>query len=283
MIFEGPSHEFLTLEEIDSSNKQSVFDTRATDMTIIWNTGESMTVDIDRMGYKLSKNQIIFLTDYYSIDCIEVSSARFIRFNQPFFCPINQDNEVGSKGLLFFGAMNLPVVAIDPVDLKKFEALWEVFSMEMHDRDSLQMDMLQSLLKRMLILSARSLKRSNNFHRLLNSQIDIIREFSFIVEGNFAKHHDVAFYASKLNKSPKTLSNLFALASARPPLEIIHDRIMLHARRQLNYTRLSIKEISYALGYEDVQTFSRFFKNREGISPLQYRERLTLQHPLSSH
>jgi AraC family transcriptional activator of pobA len=280
MIFEGPSHEFLTFKEIDSSNKQTVFDARATDMTIIWNTGESMTVDVDRMGYKLSKNQIIFLTDYYTIDCIEVSSARFIRFNQPFFCPVNHDNEVGTKGLLFFGAMDLPVVDINPVDLKKFETLWEIFSIEMQDRDSLQMDMLQSLLKRMLILSARSLKRSNNFRRLQNSQIDTIREFSFIVEGNFAKHHDVAFYASKLNKSPKTLSNLFALASARPPLEIIHNRIMLHARRQLNYTRLSIKEISYALGYEDVQTFSRFFKNREGISPLQYREKFARQHPL---
>jgi len=179
--------------------------------------------------------------------------------------------------------MDVPVVAIDPADLKKFESLWQMFSVEMYDIDNLQMDMLQSLLKRMLILSARSLKRSPNFYSLKNSQIDTIREFRFMVEANFAKHHDVAFYASKLNKSPKTISNIFALASARPPLTIIHDRIMLHARRQLNYTRLSIKEISYELGYEDVQTFSRFFKKKEGISPLHYRKSIILQQPLSSH
>ncbi|MFC3559055.1 AraC family transcriptional regulator [Pedobacter jamesrossensis] len=274
MIFEGPSHEKLTLEIINSENKQTLFDVKSTDMTIIWNTGKSMTVDIDRMGFHLSQNQIIFLTDYQKIDCIEVDSARLIRFNQPFFCPVNYDNEVGSKGLLFFGAMEVPIVEILPDDVKKFETLWEIFSSEMHDRDSLQMDMLQSLLKRMLILSARNLKKSSRFHSLQKNQIDIIREFSFLVEGNFSTHHDVAFYASKLNKSPKTLSNLFALASARPPLEIIHDRIMLHARRQLNFTRLSVKEIAYSLGYEDLQTFSRFFKNREGISPIQYRERI---------
>ncbi|KQS36210.1 helix-turn-helix domain-containing protein [Pedobacter sp. Leaf194] len=276
MIFQGPSHEQLMLETIDSRNKKNLFDIKGTDMTIIWNTGESMTVDIDRMGFRLSRNQIIFLTDYHKIDCVEVESARLIRFNQPFFCPVNYDNEVGSKGLLFFGAMELPIVAILPEDIKKFETLWEIFWTEMQDRDSLQMDMLQALLKRMLILSARNLKKSSRFQSLQKSQFDIIREFSFLVEGNFAKHHDVAFYADKLNKSPKTLSNLFALASARPPLEIIHDRIMLHARRQLNFTRLSVKEISYSLGFEDVQSFSRFFKNREGIAPIQFRERSEL-------
>jgi AraC-like DNA-binding protein len=48
---------------------------------------------------------------------------------------------------------------------------------------------------------------------------------------------------------------------------------MVHARRQIGYTKLSIKEIAYGLGFEDIQTFSRFFKNKEGVSPLQYRER----------
>ncbi|RZJ23636.1 MAG: helix-turn-helix domain-containing protein [Acinetobacter sp.] len=277
MIFQGPFHEQLMLETIDSSNKKTLFDIHGTDMTIIWNIGESMTVDIDRLGFRLSKNQIMFLTDYHKIDCVDVDSARLIRFNQPFFCPVNHDNEVGSKGLLFFGAMELPIVDILPDELKKFETLWEIFSTEMQDKDSLQMDMLQALLKRMLILSARNLKKSSRFKALQKSQFDIIREFSFLVEGNFAKHHDVAFYADKLNKSPKTLSNLFALASARPPLEIIHERIMLHARRQLNFTRLSVKEISYSLGFEDVQSFSRFFKNREGISPMIYREKTGLR------
>lgn len=279
MTFEGSSHEFLALEEIGPENKKTVFENRGTDMTILWNIGESMTVDIDRVGYLLSSNQIIFLTDIHKITCIDVQSARMVRFNQPFFCPVNHDNEVGSKGLLFFGALEIPIITVGESDQRKFETFWEIFSSEMHNEDSLQMDMLQSLLKRFLILSARSLKRSSNLKGLQNAQVDTIREFSFLVETNFRQHHDVAFYAEKLNKSPKTLSNLFALASVRPPLEIIHDRIMLYARRQLNYTRMSIKEISYTLGFEDVQAFSRFFKNREGQSPLQFRERLLVDQP----
>jgi AraC-like DNA-binding protein len=46
---------------------------------------------------------------------------------------------------------------------------------------------------------------------------------------------------------------------------------MLEARRLLQYSELSIKSISYEIGFEDIQTFSRFFKKNEGVSPSEYR------------
>ena len=77
-----------------------------------------------------------------------------------------------------------------------------------------------------------------------------------------------------LNKSPKTLSNLFAKLSNRSPLQIIQDRKMLEARRMLRYTDKTIKEIAYDLGFEDIQTFSRLFKKQESISPINFRNNL---------
>jgi len=273
MIFENDANEYLSVSELSEQNKEIVFAIRKTDMTFIWNTGGTMQITIDRVSYQLEKNQIVFLTEFHKIDRIELTSARMVRFNQPFYCIVNHDNEVGSKGLLFFGAAGIPIVDIDADFERDFNASWDILCSEMHNKDILQKDMLQSMLKRLLILSARILRKSNNLHQLETGQSDIIREFNYLVEGHFSKHHDVAFYASKLNKSPKTLSNLFSSVSQRPPLNIIHDRIMLHAKRQIDYTNLSIKEIAYDLGYEDIQTFSRFFKNKAGISPAQYRDR----------
>lgn len=271
MVFENNSKEFLCVVELNKENKNDVFNVRETDMTFIWNTGEYLNITVDKVPYKLSKNEIIFLTEFHKIDNIDVDTARMVRFNQPFYCIINHDNEVGSKGLLFFGATGVPIITVDESIVKDFEISWNIFLSEMGQKDILQKDMLQSMLKRMLILSVRILRKSTNLNKLENSQAEIIREFNYLVEGHFSKHHDVAFYASKLNKSPKTLSNLFSIVSQRPPLNIIHDRIMMHAKRQIDYTNLSIKEIAYQLGYEDIQTFSRFFKNKEGISPVQYR------------
>jgi AraC-like DNA-binding protein len=273
MVFENNSNEFLCVIELNKENQNDVFNVRETDMTFIWNTGDHLNITVDKVPYHLSRNEIIFLTEFHKIDTIDVDTARMVRFNQSFFCIINHDNEVGSKGLLFFGATGVPIVTVDEQIVRDFEISWDIFMREMGQHDILQKDMLQSMLKRMLILSVRVLRKSTNLNKLENSQADIIREFNYLVEGHFSKHHDVAFYASKLNKSPKTLSNLFSIFSQRAPLNIIHDRIMVHARRQINYTSLSIKEIAYELGYEDIQTFSRFFKNKEGISPVQYREK----------
>ncbi len=270
MVFEN-SKEILSIHELDARNSQVVYDVHATDMTFIWNVAERMNITIDKVPYQLSKNQIIFLTEFHKIDSIEIEAARLVRFNQPFYCIVNHDNEVGSKGLLFFGAAGIPIITVEDSLVKDFEISWEILRSEMGNRDILQQEMLQSILKRMLILSVRVLRHSVNFHKIDKTQGDIIREFNYLVDKHYAEHHDVAYYASKLNKSPKTLSNLFSLISGRSPLNIIHDRIMIHARRQINYTNLSIKEIAYELGYDDIQTFSRFFKSKEGISPGQYR------------
>lgn len=275
MVFTNNSQETLQVYDLDHTDTNVIFDVRKTDMTFIWNTGEYMNVTIDKIPYSLQKNQIVFLTEFHKIDSIDFDSARMVRFNQPFYCIINHDNEVGSKGLLFFGAADVPIVTIDDSEFRDFELSWEIFCSEMGKSDILQKDMLQSLLKRMLILSVRILRKSSQFYKLEKNQSDIIREFNYLVERHFAEHHDVAFYASKLNKSPKTLSNLFALVSERAPLNIIHDRIMIHARRQINYSGLSIKEIAYELGYDNIQTFSRFFKSREGVSPVHYRKKVT--------
>ena len=275
MVFEK-SNEILRIYEIDSGNKDLVMDVHDTDMTFIWNVGERLDITIDRVDFQLSRNQIIFLTEFHRIDSIQVESARMVRFNQPFYCVVNHDNEVGSKGLLFYGATGVPIITVDENNVRDFELTWEIFGYEMSKKEILQQDMLQAMLKRMLILSVRILRQSNNLNKLDNSQGEIVREFNYLVDKHFASHHNVAFYASQLNKSPKTLSNLFSQVSTRTPLNIIHDRIMTHARRQINYSNLSIKEIAFELGYEDIQTFSRFFKGKEGMSPNHYREK-TLQ------
>jgi len=277
MIFTNNSHEVLQIYDLNPSDGDIILNVKKTDMTFIWNTGRKIDIVIDKVPYELEHNQIIFLTEFHRIDKISFESARMVRFNQPFYCIVNHDNEVGSKGLLFFGATEVPIVSIPEAMVGDFEKSWDIFCSEMKNSDILQQDMLQALLKRFLILSVRILRRKKNFDRVDSSQSDIIREFNYLVERHFSEHHDVAFYASQLNKSPKTLSNLFSLVSDRAPLNIIHDRIMIHARRQINYSNLSIKEIAYELGYDNIQTFSRFFKAKEGVSPGQYRKKYTEQ------
>ncbi len=187
-------------------------------------------LNIDGKDYTFQQNEVVCLTQFHKMSAQKVSSLRKVRFNRPFFCVIDRDSEVGCKGILFFGASNLPVFRIPPEELEKFDLLWRMFSLEMQSRDSLQIEMLQMMLKRLFILSTRLYKAQKMEGMEAESiQMNLIREYNFLVEQHFKTKHTVAEYADMLHKSPKTISNLFARLGAKTPLQLIQERKMLEA------------------------------------------------------
>ena len=134
--------------------------------------------------------------------------------------------------------------------------------------------MLQMLLKRLIIKCTRLAKEQLITKTLDNQQIDLIRQFNVLVDLNFKTKRTVRDYAELLNRSPKTLSNLFGKYNQKSPLQIIHERIILEARRLLSYTDLSSKEIAYELGFEEVTPFNKMFKKITDSSPSEFKKML---------
>lgn len=129
------------------------------------------------------------------------------------------------------------------------------------------------LLKRLIIIITRLGKQQYiSDDNLTDDKLDIVRSYNLLVEKNYRTQHQVGFYAEQLNKSPKTLSNLFSLYNHKAPLAVIHDRVSLEARRLLIYTDKSAKEIAYELGFEDAAYFSNFFKKQTAYSPTDFRK-----------
>lgn len=109
-------------------------------------------------------------------------------------------------------------------------------------------------------------------HAGTGKAFDIVRRFYILVDQHFREKKQVQDYADLLFRSPKTLSNLFASCGVPSPLRIIHERIESEAKRLLLYTPKSAKEISELLGFEDLSTFSRFFKKMTGESVSNFRK-----------
>jgi AraC family transcriptional activator of pobA len=57
------------------------------------------------------------------------------------------------------------------------------------------------------------------------------------------------------------------------PMQMVHARVFLEAKRELFYTRVSVSEIAYSLGFDDPAYFTRFFSQRAGMSPSAFRTR----------
>lgn len=273
MEFVGITEEYLVLENISSANCSILKESIKSSLSILWNTeGESILL-IDKVEYRITKNQLLFLTEFHQVEVKKVDELRLVRFNRPFYCIKDHDSEVGCKGVLFYGASKVPIINIPTIELEKFETLWKMFKLEMQSRDKLQIEMLQMMLKRFIILCTR-LRKEQSEVKLDVETHDIVREFNYLVETHFKTKHTVSEYADLLNKSPKTLSNSFSKQKQKSPLQIIQGRILLEARRLLAYSGMAIKEIAYEIGFDSVQTFSRFFKNKEGVSPLEYRKQV---------
>ena len=277
MEFFGASSEYLLLTNLKNTDGEVVNKNNNDTLSVYWNTQKSTTLIIDNVTYVLKPNQMVFLTEFHKVDISNVEDVNIIRFNRYFYCINNHDSEIGCKGVLFFGASQVPIINLNEENIKKFELLWSVFLAELKNKDEMQIEMLQMLLKRFLIIATRIYKDENKIVHFQETKMDVIRNFSFLVEVYYKTKHTVAEYADLMNKPAKSLTNLFANHIEKSPLQIIQDRIFLEAKRILLNSEKSIKETAFELGFEDIQSFSRFFKNKQGVSPKDFRDNKSVQ------
>lgn len=241
---------------------------------VLWNRDAVITFNLDGQQISLEQDHLICLTPLQEPAFLQVSGKFYgLFFNREFYCIHENDNEVSCEGLLFWGSSEPPRIALDEQEKPKFETLFRVFEDELDTHDNIQGEMLRMLLKRLIIKSTR-LARNQHFPEGIGKQkTELIRRFNILVEQYYRKYHQVSNYADMLYKSPKTLSNVFASAGSKTPLEMIHNRIALAGKRQLLKTDKLTKEIAYDLGFKEQSHFSRFFKKETGMSPSEYRKR----------
>ncbi len=97
---------------------------------------------------------------------------------------------------------------------------------------------------------------------------------------NYRKEHLVPFYAEQLNITPQYLSLIVKSLTGRTPSQFIFERLYCEARTLLCHPNLSIKEISELLQFSDQSAFGKFFKKHAGLSPVEFRKKMTHRNSL---
>lgn len=245
---------------------------------ILWNcTAEPITFWLNVLPITLQPNQLTTATFIQEIRFEKsVQKLMAFSFNREFYCIVDHDHEVSCNGIIFFGTQEHPIITLNPLEKEKFEALLKVFADEFHEQDNIQGEMLQMLLKRLIIKTTRLAKKQLVTKELESSHLDIVRKFNVLVDLHFREKRQVADYADMLNKSPKTLSNLFAKYNSKSPVQIIQERTMLEAKKLLVYTDKTSKEIAMELGYGEVASFHKLFKKVTGQTPNQFKEEIKM-------
>lgn len=138
--------------------------------------------------------------------------------------------------------------------------------------DELSQDVLISQVELLLNYSNRYYKRQFITRKAVNTTL--LERLETILEDYISKDSGiptVQYLAAQLAISPSYLSDMLRILTGQNAQQHIHEKIIDKAKEYLTTTDLSVAEIAYKLGFEHSQSFSRLFKAKINMSPLEFR------------
>ena len=143
--------------------------------------------------------------------------------------------------------------------------------------DKFSQDIIIAQLELLLTYSERFYQRQFITRKITNHQILVRLEHllnSYFDGDEIAQKGlpTVSYVAQELNISPSYLSSLLKVLTGLNTQQHIHQKLIDKAKEQLSTTSLSVSEIAYELGFEHPQSFSKLFKTKTNLSPLEFRQ-----------
>jgi YesN/AraC family two-component response regulator len=198
-----------------------------------------------------------------------------IYFHSDFFCIHKHQTEVTCNGVLFNNIYQQPFLLVNEKLQTTFETMVDQIKTEMQNPGLAQYELLISYMK-ILLISASRLKTEQQPQAIQSKERDkkpiILQNLKEAIEKDYKSKHTPNDYAVLLNISPNALAKITKNHFNKTLTNLITERIIIEAKRELYLTNKPIKEIAYELGYDDEFYFSRFFKKNTDISPKVYRE-----------
>ncbi|KQW98852.1 AraC family transcriptional regulator [Flavobacterium sp. Root420] len=143
--------------------------------------------------------------------------------------------------------------------------------------DKFSQDVIIAQIELLLTYAERFYNRQFITRKISNHQI--LARLENLLEGYFNADYlsqkglpTVHYIAENLNVSPNYLSGLLKLHTGQSTQQHIHNKLIEKAKEKLSTTHLSISEIAFELGFEHQQSFSKLFKTKTNVSPLEFRQ-----------
>ena len=158
---------------------------------------------------------------------------------------------------------------------KTIEAIVQNIQKELNARlDNFSQDVIVSNLELLLSYCNRFYNRQFITRKMATS--DLLSNFERILESHFADNSDLALpsvekLATELNVSSAYLGDMLRNLTGQNTQQHIHDKLIEKAKEILTTTDLTVSEIAYQLGFEYPQSFSKLFKSKTNLTPLEFR------------
>jgi len=186
-------------------------------------------------------------------------------------------NSFDTQLLSDFPAFNktaLPVLEIAPNVYSEIKQVVLQMETEFNGSDVFKEQMLASFIK-IILLKCKSLLTDTAHYKLTDAASQqLMQQFNNLLEDKFITLHKVNEYAELLHVTPNHLSETIKKITGKTAGDLIHERLILEAKRLLLHSAITAKEVAYALKFNDPSYFSRFFKAQTALSPEEFRKEI---------
>lgn len=229
--------------------------------------------EIDFNTYPIGPGEIFFLkpgqTHFWKFDDIPEG---FIFFHTQEFYDFYFLNHKLSSFPFWFSLNNPPLLTLPSGKIKKIETLFREINSEYAKEEPYKRFKLVNLLNLVYIELSREYTGTElRSGSTSPAYIKILRAMEILIEEFFWVEKSAKFYADKLNITNKHLNRVTKETLNKTTTDLITERVVLEAKRLIVHSTNTFSELGEMLGYSDYAYFSRVFKSRTGMTPLQFK------------
>jgi AraC family transcriptional regulator, transcriptional activator of pobA len=261
------SHETCTATEFREHHRHEYYE-------IVWLKKGKGIHYIDTKSYSYSGSVLFLLSpgQIHKLEQQDKAEGYVIRFHPGIFRDQKDIDDYILNTGLFDNVQAYPSIAVGAALHTTLQGIFSTMEIEFNTNEEDKEQVLSAYLK-ILMTHINRIKRHQQLSNELSTDTgyELFRDYKIAIEKKFRQEHSVQGYADLLSTQARTLNTLARKYSGKSAGELITNRILLEAKRSIYHNTATIKEISYALGFEDPAYFTRFFKKHTGKSPQQFK------------
>lgn len=153
---------------------------------------------------------------------------------------------------------------------RAIDFVFEEMHTEFRENVEVNLRLLRNYLDILLLKLARYFPKTGGVPQ--NSATYKLRKLAGLIEANYRKVRQPGQYADMMNLSTSYLNSLCKEALGKTLTQLIHERVILEARRLFSYSDANVNEVAAALNFTDVSYFIRFFRKHTGMTPEAFKK-----------
>ncbi|SKB30019.1 AraC-type DNA-binding protein [Salegentibacter holothuriorum] len=231
--------------------------------------------EIDFNSYTINPGKVFFLrpgqTHFWKFDS---KPEGFIFFHTQEFYELKFIEHKLNEFPYYYSFQNPPVLKLSTkkssILKKKFQEIYSEYLKKRAFRELKIVSLVNTVYIDLLRRYTANIQQENRYS---SNYLSILEKADILINEKFHEEKLPNFYARQLNITTKHLNRVIKETLNKTTSELISERVILEAKRLIVHSDENLANIASRLEFSDYSYFSKIFKSKTGLSPINFRKK----------